>query len=76
MKNKPINIKNIILAVCAIIIAILLLASFFITVDFPADAKDLQLYRIAGVLLLTTFEIGTLLEMNLFGLRKKNSANQ
>lgn len=71
MKNKPKGKKNIILAVCAIIIAILLLASFFITVNFSANTKDLQLYRMAGALLLATFEIGILLEMNLFGLCKK-----
>lgn len=71
MKYKFFSKKNIIWGVSAIVLAICLLSAFFITVDFPASKIDLILYRISGVMLLATLEIGVLLEMNLFNLRKK-----
>ena len=71
MKYKFFSKKNIIWGVSAIVLAICLLSAFCITVDFPANKIDLILYRISGVMLLATLEIGVLLEMNLFNLRKK-----
>lgn len=69
MKNN--NKKNIVLRICAIVLAICLISSFFISVDFLAGKTDLVLYRISGIMLFSTIEIGVLLEMNLFNLRKR-----
>lgn len=73
MKDRFNSIRNIILGIFAIILAISTVFSFFVTVDFPANEKDLLLYRLSCALLFATFGIGLLMEMNIFNLRKKVS---
>ncbi len=71
MKHKKYNLKNAILIFVAVFLAIFLVSSLFLTVDFSATATDLRYYRIAGILLFATLELGVLLEMNILNLRSK-----
>lgn len=68
--NKKFVFRKIVLIFLAIFLALFIIASFFLNVDFPAEENDLFLYRISLLLFFIPLEIGLLSELNIFGISK------
>ena len=65
------KIIKILLWLTAITLAIFILSSFFLTVEFEASIVDLWIYRISAIVLFLPLLIGVLLELNVFHLKSK-----